>query len=62
MIDWNSFVQWAFYGIIGGCAIYICNIITGMKTSIDTLNTNVGVLLERTGNHEKRIDKLEDKL
>lgn len=62
MIDWNSFVQWLFYGVVGGCAIYGCNIIAGMKNSIDTLNNNVGILLERTSNHEKRLDKLEDKI
>jgi hypothetical protein len=52
MIDWNSFVQWAFYGILSGCALYGCNIIAGMKTSIDTLNTNVGILF--TGCASKR--------
>jgi len=61
MIDWNSFVQWAFYALISGCAVYMVNILAGLKTSVDDLNIKMATIIEKTTNHERRIEKLEDK-
>ena len=61
-MDFTKFVEWAFYGIIGGCSVYLVTIISGIKDSIDKLNINMAVIIEKTSSHEKRIEKLEEKI
>jgi len=61
MIPYDQFIQWLFYGVMGFCAVYGVSIFAKMKDSIDQLNINVAVLLERTAAHEKRLEDLESK-
>jgi len=61
-MDFVKFVEWVFYGVIGGCSIYLVTIISGIKESIDKLNINMAVIIEKTHYHEKRIEKLEEKI
>ncbi len=61
-MDFAKFVEWTFYGIIGGCSVYLVSIISGIKESIDKLNINMAVIIEKTSSHEKRIEKLEEKI
>lgn len=61
MIQYQDFIQWLFYGVVGGSAIYGVQILGKMKESIDSLNINVATLLERSASHEKRIERLEEK-
>jgi len=62
MIEFNQFVQWAFYALISGCAMYLTTILNGLKTSVEELNIKMATIIEKTSSHEKRIEKLEDKL
>lgn len=54
-MEFAKFVEWAFYGIMGGCAV------TGVKSLLD-LNVNIAVIIERISNHDKRIDKAEEQI
>ena len=56
MIDFNSFKDTAMLILLSG-GLYI---LRGIKESVDALNINVAVIIEKTNNHEKRIEKLED--
>lgn len=58
-MDFINFVQTSFYGLISFVAIYITTILSGLKNSVDELNIRVAVIIEKTSNHEKRIEKLE---
>lgn len=62
MIHWNDFASWLFYGVMGGCSVYGVSILSGLKCSVDSLNIKVATLLERTATHERRIEKLENKV
>lgn len=62
MIQFTDFVQWSFYGLISGCAIYLTSILSGLKLSVDELNIKMATIIEKTSSHEKRIEKLEDKI
>lgn len=54
-MDFNSFKDWAFLGLLSG-GVYI---LYALKNSVDQLNISIAVVIERMNNHEKRIDKLE---
>lgn len=61
-MEWKEFIHWGFEALITGCAIYLIGVITKATESIEKLNASVSVLLERTTNQEKRLDRIEEKL
>jgi len=68
-MDFNFFIEWAFYGIISLSAIMGIKILTQLRDSIDKLNIKVARILEKTSWHEKeldnqnkRINKLEERI
>lgn len=67
-MDWNTAAQGLFAFGWGCIAVWVARSIdklTGsvdaMKDSVADLNTNVAVMFEKVGNHEKRIERLEEK-
>ena len=54
-MDFAAFREILFLGL-GGFMVYIAK---GIKDSVDKLNVQIAVVIEKTDNHEKRIDKLE---
>lgn len=62
MFEFKDFVQWAFYGLISSCFIYLTTILAGLRTSVEELNIKMATIIEKTSNHERRIEKLEDKV
>lgn len=61
-MEFKDFVQWAFYALLSGCSIYLTSILSGLKLSVDELNIKMATIIEKTSNHERRIEKLEDKV
>jgi hypothetical protein len=60
-MDFQEFFKWIFYGLMGGVGTYGVYILNQMKDSVEKLNINVAVVIERTENHEKRLDRLENR-
>lgn len=60
--QFSDFVQWVFYGLISGCSLYLVNILGGLKSSVDELNIKMATIIEKTSGHERRIERLENKL
>lgn len=67
-MDFNQFVQWVFYGVIGFASVFAVNILSGLRRSIDDLNNKIAVVIEKTvwiektlDLHHKEIEKLKDK-
>jgi hypothetical protein len=60
-MDFQEFAKWLFYGLMGGVGTYGVYILNQMKDSVEKLNINVAVVIERTENHEKRLDRLENR-
>lgn len=61
-MEFKDFVQWLFYALISGCSVYLTSILSGLKLSVDELNIKMATIIEKTSNHERRIEKLEDKV
>jgi hypothetical protein len=57
-MDFNEFKEWAFLGLLSG-GVYI---LYTLKQAIDDLNIKMAVIIEKTGNHERRIENLESKV
>lgn len=61
-MEWKELLHWVLEGIITGAGVYIAGKASQITDSIEHLNQSVSVLLERSTNQEKRIDRLEEKL
>lgn len=61
-MDFIAFKDWAFLGILSGGICAGCYILWELKKSVDALNIQIAIIIERTDNHEKRIEKLEEKI
>lgn len=61
-MDWPNVAQGIFYFLGSAVACWIGLSIERMRSSIEKLNVNMGIILERSDSHEKRITKLEDKI
>lgn len=62
MIEWQEFLRWAFYGGLGWVAYRGVTILDQVKESIQTLNTQIAVVIEKTTQHEKRLDKHDEQI
>ncbi len=59
-MDWNQ-AKDVILGFLGaGICTMLVYEIHELRTSVTTLNAQLGVLLERTASHETRIIKLEE--
>jgi len=61
-MDFPSFVQWVFYGVIGSAAAMGVSILWHIKNSIDVLNERVAVIIEKTAWHERAIEEHNNRL
>lgn len=60
--NYIEFVQAGFYGLISFIMVYGLNLFKGIKKSIDELNHNVTVLIEKTTWHEKELQRINSRL
>jgi len=67
-MDWNTVAQGLFAFGWGSIAIWVArsidrlsSAVDEMKDSVSGLNTNVAVVIEKVSNHERRIERLEEK-
>lgn len=59
---WPEFIDWTFKAIISGGLIIGVNIINRLTTSVESLNVKIAVLIERTENHAKVIEKHDERI
>lgn len=55
--NFQHFVEWCFYGVLGGASVYAVSILGSMKDSIDKLNEKIAVIIEKTQWHEKELER-----
>lgn len=55
-MDFLAFKDWVLLGLLSG-GVYI---LWQLKDSVQQLNVQIAVVIERMNNHEKRLEKLED--
>lgn len=60
--DFSHFVEWAFYGIVGGASVFAVNILAKLRDSVEALNVRVAVIIEKTETHEKILERHEGEI
>lgn len=60
-MEYAEIAKWFFYSMASGISGYGVYLIKQLVASIADLNVKVAIIIERTENHEKRLDRLEDK-
>ena len=68
-MDFQNFIEFAFYGLMSSSAMYMAATISKLRTSIETLNINFAKELEKLNairetivRHENTIDRHSDRL
>lgn len=66
MIEYQDLIDWAFKTLLSGAVLMavrtlskIGSNIDKIETSIEELNVNMAVIIEKTTNHEKVLDRHE---
>jgi len=57
-VEFNEFIQWAFLGVVTG-GVWI---LYQMKSSMNELNTNLAVIVERLEHHQEKLQGIEVRL
>lgn len=55
-------IQYVFYGLISFIAAWGVAVLAGMKSSIETLNVKIAIVIERSDQHDKILDKHDSRL
>lgn len=61
-MNFQIFVEWVFYGIVGGACVYGVAILSHLKTSIDNLNLQVATIIEKSNWFQKELDRLDGRV
>jgi hypothetical protein len=58
-MDFAAFKDWALLGLIAGGIWLLFDVLKKLLNSVELLNERVAVVIEKTNDHESRIEKLE---
>lgn len=61
-ITFPQFVNWLFYGAMGFLAMRAVNSLDNLEASVSTLNEKVAVVIQVTSNHERQIEKQDERI
>ena len=61
-MEFSQFVEWVFYGLIGGCFVYGVSLLSKLKDSIDILNIQMATIIEKTHWFNNEINFLKDQV
>lgn len=59
MIEWQEFIKWVFFGLLGSSGMYGVWILSKILENQIELNRNLAIVVTRVDGHEKRLDRLE---
>lgn len=57
----SEFVHWAFQALVLALGTWGVSELSSLNKSIQELNVKVAVIIEKNENHERRLEKLEEK-
>lgn len=58
-LAWKDVAAWLFFAGWSMIGLFVAGKISSMSTSVEALNVNVAVVVDKVGSHEKRIERLE---
>lgn len=62
MHDYSQFVDWVFTGVLSGGVIVGVNILSKLRDSVERLNTNVAIIIDKVDRHESNLDSHEERI
>lgn len=60
-MEWGKIATGLFYFGWSCIGVYVAKTLHDLGQSVQELNVNVAVVIEKVSNHEKRIERLEEK-
>ena len=61
-LSFEKYIEWMFYGLMSGVAIYAVRFLSHLSASIDELNLKMGTIIERTTWHEKWLERHDEEI
>lgn len=61
-LDFGQVVDKIFWGLLTGAAVFVATKVNTLTDSVSQLNASVAVIIERTGNQQKIIDSVSDRV
>lgn len=61
-LDFGQVVDKVFWALLTGAAVFVASKVNALTDSVSQLNSSVAVIIERTGNQQKTIDFLTDRV
>lgn len=58
----NKFMDWIFYAALTFAASRVVGSIDSINASVSELNVKMGIVVEKTSNHELQLQKQDDRL
>lgn len=58
----NELIQYGFYGLMSFVATYGVAVLSSMKNSVDTLNVKIAIVIERSDQHDKILEKHDNRI
>jgi len=52
-----QFIQWGFYALLSGVALYAVKVLSKLEDSVEQLNVNFASMLEKDKTHERDISR-----
>lgn len=62
MVDYNTLIQWIFFGVVGSSFMIAVNILSQLRKSIDQLNVQMATIITTISYHEKTIEVLKQEI
>ncbi len=62
MMNFNSFIEWAFYAILTGASIIIYNKVTKIGDNVDEIKLNVKGVMVTQETHTRDIDRIDTRV
>lgn len=62
MHEWPQFLDWAFQGIVAGAIVIGVSVLRELRDSVSDLNENVAVVIEKTAQHERQLEKHDERI
>jgi len=60
--DFGSFATWALQAILAGAVVYAVTILSRLQTSVEQLNSQIAVIIEKTSWHERELERHDDRI
>lgn len=62
LMEWREFAEWALQAALAGGVCYAAAMLSQMRKSVEQLNSQMGVILERDVWHQRWLEKHDEEI